>query len=141
MVATTHRSILRQEPAGGSPMTPEAGPAARALARGYLHYVSALWRGERNAADFAIWLDRFWCADLPPSPARVPDAISPHGGGGHGIAWFGTTDEVRGYISGIHGGYRVPLAAVAGVVPARHGSEAHASSSMPRDGRPHSPAA
>lgn len=80
--------------------------------------MSALWRGERHAAAFAAWLDRFWCADLPLAPARVPDAISPHGGAGHGIAWFGAADEVRGYITGASGGYRVPLAAIAEVVPA-----------------------
>jgi hypothetical protein len=124
MVATARHETFSQSPTAGDPTPPAADAAARALARGYLRYVSALWRGERHAAAFAAWLDRFWCADLPPTPDRVPDAISPHGGGGHGIAWFGATDEVRGYVRGVSGGYRVPLAAIAGVVPPAAGREA-----------------
>lgn len=142
MVATARHEAVRQPPATGDFAPPAAGAAARALARGYLRYVSALWRGERHAAAFASWLDRFWCAALPPAPARLPDAISPHGGAGHGIAWFGTVDEVRGYVSGASGGYRVPLTAIAGVVPAETGRETRAGQTTPLDlTRPPSPAA
>ena len=86
--------------------------AARGLARGYLRYVSSVWRGDPAGQPFAAALDRYWVARLPPAPAPCPAAISPHGGAGHGIGWFAVAGEVLGYIAGAEGGYRVPLVAV-----------------------------
>jgi hypothetical protein len=119
MVAIAHRPISRpvllaaeSNAPTTTEMLPASGAAARALARCYLRYVSAVWRGDVTLAAFAAWLDAYWDRELPPVPASMPDAISPHGGGGHGICWFETADEIRGYVSGTTGGFRVPLGAV-----------------------------
>jgi nitroimidazol reductase NimA-like FMN-containing flavoprotein (pyridoxamine 5'-phosphate oxidase superfamily) len=45
---------------------------------------------------------------LPPAPAGPPDAVSPHGAGGQSIRWYEVVGEVRGYVPGQAGGYRVP---------------------------------
>lgn len=100
-----------------APTTPERGALARTLARCYLRYVSAVWRGDPTAARFAEWIDAFWTHDLPQPPADVPDAISPHGGAGHGISWFEGDNEVLGYVNGVGSGYRVPFSAIPSATP------------------------
>ena len=112
MVATVHRTVRTPVPVRDDPSQTPTGSAARALARCYLRYVSALWRGDDSAAAFASWIDQFWSAVLPPVPDAMPDAISPHGGAGHGISWFETVGEIRGYIGAAPGGYRVPIGAL-----------------------------
>ena len=112
MVATVHRAVYTPLPIRDNPNLPTAGSAARALARCYLRYVSALWRGDDAAAAFASWIDQFWSAALPPIPQTMPDEISPHGGAGHGISWFQTADAILGYVGAASGGYRVPLSAL-----------------------------
>ncbi len=119
MISHTRRPVGTRLPvsaAAGSPRTPK-GAQARSLARCYLRYVSALWRGDPTATRFATWIDSFWTIDLPPAPADVPDAISPHGGAGHGISWFECDNEILGYVNGVGTGYRVPIAAVSGATP------------------------
>ena len=66
---------------------------------------------------FADWIDAFWTSDMPAAPADLPDAISPHGGAGHGISWFEGEAEILGYVNGLGTGYRVPLSAVTGATP------------------------
>jgi hypothetical protein len=93
-----------------------AGEAARTLAEGYLRYICASWRGDAGAPVFGIRLGAYWRPQLPPMPETAPDAVSPHGGGGRGIHWYQTGDEVLGYVPGRRAGYRVPLAAIARLV-------------------------
>jgi hypothetical protein len=88
------------------------GAEARALALGYLRYTSASWRGDDRASIFPLRLGAYWQPELPPAPAATPDAVSPHGGGGRGIQWYETGGEVLGYVTGGHGGYRIPAEAV-----------------------------
>lgn len=109
------------------PLAPPAleGAAAQTLALAFLRYASACWRGEEGAARFATRLSAYWRTDLPPMPVAAPDAFSPHGAGGRGIAWYETADAVLGYIPGRRRGYRVPLDAVPGLarrVPAGPGA-------------------
>lgn len=87
---------------------PAPGAAARLLAHAYLRAVSARWRGDPEAAAFEPWLDGWWCPELPPAPPGPPAARSPHGSGGRGICWYEVAGEVRGYLPGTGGGYRVP---------------------------------
>jgi hypothetical protein len=95
---------------------PEQGRAARDLALGYLRDVCACWRGDAGASVFTIRLGAYWCSDLPLAPDGPPDAMSPHGGGGRGIHWYQTGDDVLGYVPGGRGGYRVPVRAIARLV-------------------------
>lgn len=90
----------------------DEGARAREMALGYLHYASASWRGEPIAPIFATRLAAYWQPELAGEPARVPDAFSPHGGGGRGIAWYHRDDEVYGYVPGVVGGFRVPDAVI-----------------------------
>jgi hypothetical protein len=85
---------------------------ACALALSYLRWVSACWRGDTLAPVFATQLGAYWCPALPPMPTGRADAISPHGGGGRGIHWYHTDEEVLGYVPGTAGGYQVPVAAI-----------------------------
>jgi hypothetical protein len=94
------------------PVPAATGAEARDLALGFLRYASAFWRGDACASVFPLRLGAYWHPELPPAPAATPDAVSPHGGGGRGILWYETGDEVLGYVPGGHGGYRVPAAAV-----------------------------
>ena len=80
------------------------------LAQAYLDYESALWRGDGQAAKFAAWLSAYHCPEMPPRPTAQPDAISPHGAAGRGIAWYDTPIEIRGYGNGA--GFRIPHVAV-----------------------------
>jgi hypothetical protein len=89
-----------------------SGTAAHALATAYLRYVSALWQGEPGAAGFAARLAHWWYPALPPAPDAPPDAVSPHGAGGHSIHWHEVAGEVLGYVPDQAGGYRVPRAAL-----------------------------
>src|SRR5215204_4911560 len=84
MVATAERptSIVQCED-----LRPPSGTAAHALARAYLQYASACWRGESLTSVFASRLGAFWRPELPSAPVAAPDAVSPHGGGGRGIGW------------------------------------------------------
>jgi hypothetical protein len=83
-----------------------------ALALSYLRWASACWRGDTLAPAFATRLGAYWRPVLPPIPAGRADAISPHGGGGRGIHWYHTGEDVLGYVPGAAGGYRVPIAAI-----------------------------
>jgi hypothetical protein len=82
------------------------------MALGYLHYACASWRGEPIAPTFATRLGAYWQPELTGEPAGAPDAFSPHGAGGRGIAWYHRGDEVFGYVHGAAGGFRVPDAAI-----------------------------
>jgi hypothetical protein len=95
-----------------APRQSATGKDARALALSYLRWASACWRGDRLASVFASRLGACWRPALPPKPAGRADAISPHGGGGRGIHWYHTDEEVLGYVLGGAGGYRVPVAAI-----------------------------
>ena len=113
---------------------------ACALALSYLRWASACWRGDTLAPVFATQLAAYWCPELPPIPAGQIDAVSPHGGGGRGIHWYHTDEEVLGYVLGTAGGYQVPVAAIPQLVRCTHtrprttqGSFAH-ESGQPRTG-------
>ena len=85
---------------------------ACALADAYLRYASALWRGDADAQAVGAWLSGFRCEDMPPEPAVLPRAVSPHGGGGRGIRWPEAGLAILGYVPGTSVGYRVPREAV-----------------------------
>jgi hypothetical protein len=91
---------------------PEQGRAAHDLALGYLRSISACWRGDPGASVFATRLGAYACSDLPPAPDTPPDAMSPHGGGGRGIHWYHTGNDVLGYVPGGRSGYLVPTDAI-----------------------------
>lgn len=117
MAATAQRPIPIPIPiTSAAARCPLAGAEARALALGYLRYVSALWRGDARAAIFPLRLGAYWRSDLPHVPVAAPDAVSPHGGGGRGIEWYQSGGDVIGYVPGGCGGYRVLVAAVAQLV-------------------------
>jgi hypothetical protein len=88
---------------------PPVGQAARALADGYLRSISASWRGEPGWQAFERALERYWSPELPPVPPTTPDAVSPHGAGGRGIAWYEAGRDILGYVPRVRGGYRVPI--------------------------------
>jgi hypothetical protein len=103
-----------------APRQPATGKDACALALSYLRWVSACWRGDSLAPAFATQLGACWRPALPPKPAGRPDVISPHGGGGRGIHWYHTDEEVLGYVPGAAGGYQVPIAAIPQLVRCTH---------------------
>jgi hypothetical protein len=94
------------------PFQPATEKDACALALSYLRWASACWRGDTLAPVFATRLGAYWCPELPPMPMGQPDAISPHGGGGRGLHWYHTDEEILGYVPGAAGGYQVPVAAI-----------------------------
>ena len=102
------------------PRRPATGKDACALALSYLRWASACWRGDTLAPVFATQLEACWRPTLPPKPAGRADAISPHGGGGRGIHWYHTDEEVLGYVPGADGGYQVPVAAIPQLVRCTH---------------------
>ncbi len=90
-----------------------AMPAARTLARSYDQAVAALWRGDgETARRFERWLAPFWDDDGPSEPVDQVSELSVLGSGGRGIRWYATPTEVRGYVSGRRGCYRVPVNAI-----------------------------
>jgi hypothetical protein len=93
---------------------------ACALALSYLRWASACWRGERLAPVFATQLGAYWRPALPTMPEGRADAISPHGGGGRGIHWYHTDEEVLGYVPEGAGGYQVPVAVIPQLVHCTH---------------------
>jgi hypothetical protein len=110
--------VTAERPAMAVPAMPRAEPdsaAARTLALAFLRYISACWRGEAGASKFATRLGAYWRGELPVLPRRAPDAFSPHGAAGRGIAWYVTADAVLGYVPGRDSGYRVPIGAVPGL--------------------------
>jgi hypothetical protein len=82
---------------------------AAQVAQAYEEYVKGLWGGKPAAPAFCGWLTPYWRATLPPIPAPVPNAVSPHAAGGRGIRWYDTADGVLGYVDGIKSGYQIPL--------------------------------
>jgi hypothetical protein len=102
------------------PRRPATERDACALALSYLRWASACWRGDTLAPVFATRLESYWRSALPPLPAGRADAISPHGGGGRGIHWYHTEEEVLGYVPGAAGGYQVPVAAIPQLVRCTH---------------------
>jgi hypothetical protein len=94
------------------PHGPVTEKDACALALSYLRWASACWRGDSLAPVFPAQLGAYWHPALPPMPAGRADAISPHGGGGRGIHWYHTENEVLGYVPGASGGYQVPVSAI-----------------------------
>ena len=116
MSAVADRPITITE----APREPVTEKDACALALSYLRWASSCWRGDTLAPVFATQLGEYWCPALPTMPARRADAISPHGGGGRGIHWYHTDEEVLGYVPGAAGGYRVPLAAIPQLVRCAH---------------------
>jgi hypothetical protein len=108
MSAVAERPITMVE----VPCQPATEKDACALALSHLRWASACWRGDMLASVFATQLGAYWRPVLPPMPAGPADAISPHGGGGRGIHWYHTHEEVLGYVLGGAGGYRVPVAAI-----------------------------
>lgn len=95
--------------------------SAGALARAYLDYVSAYWRGDAPASQMGDQLATFFGADMPVEPVRQADAFSPHGARGHGIRWYECGDAVVGYVPGATSGYRIPQACVAELCSAATG--------------------
>jgi len=91
------------------------GSSARAMALAFLSFESAYWRGEATSA-FATRLGSYWQPDLPPMPAAVPDAFSPHGASGRGISWYEMHGVVFGYSGGARRGYCIPVVAIPGLV-------------------------
>ncbi|MCA9879821.1 MAG: hypothetical protein KC442_18635 [Thermomicrobiales bacterium] len=91
---------------------PESRAIAVDLAETYQRYVSASWRGDAAAAAFGTRLGGYWQPALPPRPAAAPDAVSVHGGGGRGIAWYQRQDQVFGYLPEAAGGLAIPVADV-----------------------------
>ena len=108
MSAVAERPITMTE----VPRRPVTAKDACGLALSYLRWASACWRGDTLAPVFATQLEACWRPALPPMPASRPDAISPHGGGGRGIHWYHTDEEVLGYVPGAASGYQVPVAAI-----------------------------
>lgn len=86
--------------------------SASALARAYLDYISAYWRGDSDALQMRDRLAAFFRVDMPMEPMRPADAFSPHGARGHGIRWYECSDAVLGYVPGTTSGYRIPRACV-----------------------------
>ena len=103
-----------------APRQPATEKDACALALSYLKWASACWRGDTLAPLFATQLAAYWRPALPPMPADRADAVSPHGGGGRGIHWYHTDEEVLGYVPGAAGGYQVPVAAIPKLVRCTH---------------------
>ena len=102
-----------------APVTP-CGRIAQQIARCYLEAVCDCWRDgetERSRA-FHLRLTRFRTAAMPLRPLRPSDAVSPHGGGGRGIAWYELPDAAVGYIAGVPEGYVIPLSLVADLISA-----------------------
>lgn len=89
------------------------GTGAEDLARAYLDYISAYWRGDAGASTFGERLAAFWGAGLPTEPMRNADAFSPHGAGGRGIRWYECGAEICGYTPGCATGYRIPMTCIA----------------------------
>src|SRR5215216_1429765 len=73
---------------------------ARALARAYDVHVAACWRGEADGAAFGNWLGQCRCPEvvIPPGP---PAAVSPHGAGGRGLAWYDVPGAILGSAVGV----------------------------------------
>lgn len=103
-----------------APCRPATEKDACALALSYLRWASACWKGDTLALEFATQLGAYWRPAPPPVPAGRADAISPHGGGGRGIHWYHTDEDVVGYIPGAAGGYQVPIAAIPRLVRCTH---------------------
>lgn len=110
--------------------------SAGALARAYLEYVSAYWRGDAPASQMGDQLATFFGADMPPEPMRPADAFSPHGARGRGIRWYECDDAVLGYVPGATSGYRIPQACVADLCSADTGVALRGS--IPHDNPPRS---
>ena len=102
------------------PHQPATDKDACSLALSYLRWASACWRGDTLAPVFTTQLGAYWRSTLPLIPAGRADAISPHGGGGRGIHWYHTDEEVLGYVPGAAGGYQVPVAAIPQLVRCTH---------------------
>jgi hypothetical protein len=102
------------------PRQPATEKDACALALSYLRWASPFQQGDTLAPVFATQLEACWRPVLPPIPAGRADAISPHGGGGRGIHWYHTDEEVLGYVPGAAGGYQVPVAAIPQLVRCTH---------------------
>ena len=91
--------------------------SASDLAGGYDRYVSARWRGDPGADDFAVWLESHWTGEAPPEPTDAPSAVSVLGGASPGIRWYERGGVVLGYAPGRpRGCYWVPMAATMPVV-------------------------
>ena len=105
------------EPSAIECVTPvtAGGQIARQVSKCYLGSVSACWRGTATdgSTSFQQLLMRYWTADMPPCPLRLPDAISPHGGGGRGIHWYETPTALVGHVAGAAVGFVVPRSEVA----------------------------
>jgi hypothetical protein len=108
MSAVAERPVTMTE----VPRGPVTEKDACVLALSYLRWASACWMGDTLAPVFATQLGACWRPALPPMPEGRADAISPHGGGGRGIHWYHTGEEVLGYVPGAAGGYQVPAAAI-----------------------------
>jgi hypothetical protein len=93
-----------------SPPTMPPGPVVRRaadLASAYDRNVAACWRGETTGRQFSAWLESFWRPTVL-VPVGPPTAVSVHGGGGRGIAWYEAGPLVVGCMPRRAGGYWVP---------------------------------
>jgi nitroimidazol reductase NimA-like FMN-containing flavoprotein (pyridoxamine 5'-phosphate oxidase superfamily) len=109
-------AVYPAPPAARVPLIPPLPTAprlrrARDLARACDRHFAACWRGEADWAAFGNWLDEYRCSEviIPPGP---PAAVSPHGAGGRGLAWYDVPGAILGSAVGVDWGYRVPLGAV-----------------------------
>lgn len=82
------------------------------IAQCYDGAIAAFWQGD-GAALRAIgdWLASAW-GDGPPEPIAPPVATSVCGAGGRGIRWHDAGADVLGYVPGLVGCYRLPVAAI-----------------------------
>lgn len=84
------------------------------IARCYDEAVAAFWQGDgADLREIGDWLASAW-GDGPPEPAAPPIATSVCGAGGRGIRWYDAGIDVLGYVPGLVGCYRLPVAAIGG---------------------------
>ncbi|HEY8448517.1 MAG TPA: hypothetical protein VIL01_15555 [Thermomicrobiales bacterium] len=81
------------------------------LALAYDTALNAAWRGEDAPAAFFVWLSAHRCTTIQ-RPAGPPDAVSPLGAGGRGIAWYDVPGAIVGIIPGLPWCYLIPIGAV-----------------------------
>lgn len=91
--------------AGGPP--PLVIRTAHDAALGYDHCIESYWRGESDGCAFCEAFADYW----RPVVERVdgpPQAVSPLGAGGRGLAWRAAKGVIVGIVQGGTAGYQIP---------------------------------